>query len=159
MPTGEAAPPRQEGLETSIAFALRLAQGASFGAFARRTQQAGLRPGHFAILHLIGANPGITQTALSRASGRDKSTLTPIVAEFARKGLVTRQGCEKDRRSWKLYLTKDGAERHSMLARHAAAHDALLDGIVGAQDKLLLLDCLGRIAAALDGDAPVRSGA
>ena len=47
---------------------------ASFQAFARLSQEVGVRPGRFATLTLIGNNPGISQTALSRANGRDKST-------------------------------------------------------------------------------------
>ena len=49
-----------------------------------------MRPGRFAMLTLIGRNPGISQTALSRANGRDKSTLTPLLADLVRRGLVRR---------------------------------------------------------------------
>jgi hypothetical protein len=42
-----------------IGFHLRLAQEASFQAFARRVRDLDLRPGRFAVLALIGENPGI----------------------------------------------------------------------------------------------------
>ena len=58
-----------------VGFNLRMAQDASFQAFARLSQEIDVRPGRFATLTLIGNNPGISQTALSRANGRDKSTL------------------------------------------------------------------------------------
>src|SRR5262245_53252294 len=53
-----------------VGFHLRLAQTASFQAFARETEDVDLRPGRFSILVLIGRNPGISQTVLSRANGR-----------------------------------------------------------------------------------------
>jgi DNA-binding MarR family transcriptional regulator len=141
------------GLEHSIAFALRLAQGASFGSFARRTQEAGLRPGHYAILHLIGANEGIAPGALSRATGRDKSTLTPIVAELLKSGRIRAEDCKKDRRSRKLFLTDKGRSQLAALERHAAAHDAFLDQIIGATNKPLLLKWLAQIVEALEADS------
>src|SRR5919112_333154 len=54
-------------LSNFLGYHLRLAQEASFQAFARRVDATGLRPGYFSVLLLIGLNPGITQTALSRA--------------------------------------------------------------------------------------------
>ena len=72
-------PLRLGPLTDFIGFHLRLAQEASFQAFARRVRDLDLRPGRFAVLALIGENPGISQTALGRASGRDKSSLTPAL--------------------------------------------------------------------------------
>src|SRR4029077_10633438 len=73
-----------------VGFNLRMAQGAAFQAFARLANEIGTRPGRFATLMLIGRNPGISQTALSRANGRDKSSLTPVLNDLARRGLVIR---------------------------------------------------------------------
>src|SRR3982074_1612831 len=73
-----------------VGFNLRMAQAAAFQAFSRRAQEVGTRPGRFATLMLIGRNPGISQTALSRANGRDKSSLTPVLNDLARRGLIRR---------------------------------------------------------------------
>jgi hypothetical protein len=51
-------------LEDFIGFHLRLAQETSFRAFARRVGDKRLRPSRFAMLAIIGENPGITQAAL-----------------------------------------------------------------------------------------------
>ena len=53
-----------------VGFNLRMAQAAAFQAFSRLAKEVGTRPGRFATLMLIGRNPGISQTALSRASRR-----------------------------------------------------------------------------------------
>src|ERR1700721_1207956 len=71
-----------------VGFNLRMAQAAAFQAFSRLAQEIGTRPGRFATLMLIGRNPGISQTALSRANGRDKSSLTPGLNDLPRRGFV-----------------------------------------------------------------------
>ncbi len=136
-------------LGCNIAFHLRLAQDASFRAFKRHTGESHLRPGWYAVLSLIDSNPGITPMVLSRASGRDKSTLTPILRDLIRHGLVRQSPVPKDRRSYALSLTLAGEERLERLTAHAEAHDSQLDEIVGPRKKELI-DLLRRITNDLD---------
>ena len=93
-------------LDDYIGFHLRLAQNASFKAFKRQTGQSDLRPGRFAVLALIHHNPGITPMALSLASGRDKSTITPVLRDLQRAGMITRTPVPRDKRSHSLHLTQ-----------------------------------------------------
>ena len=79
-------------LDDYVGFHLRLAQNASFRAFKRLTGERSLRPGWFAVLSIIDANPGITPMALSRASGRDKSTITPVLRDLAARGADPARG-------------------------------------------------------------------
>jgi DNA-binding MarR family transcriptional regulator len=132
-------------LEHYIGFHLRQAQNASFRAFKGLAGDPELRPGWFAVLTLIDANPGITPAMLSRASGRDKSTLTPVLRDLTHRNLIRRMPVEGDKRSYALALTQEGHERLKALSAHAAEHDRKLDAIAGA-DKPLLLDLLRRIA-------------
>ncbi len=136
-------------LGDSIAYNLRLAQSASFHAFADLTGDSGLRPGDYAILQLISDNPGLGQTDLSRAIGRDKTTLTPMLQELVRKGLVLRTRHPSDGRARMLRLTADGEDRLVRLAQCAARHDQMLNDIVGADDKAMLVRLLQKITAAL----------
>jgi DNA-binding MarR family transcriptional regulator len=136
-------------LENYITFHLRMAHGAAFRAFQRRSGMPGLRPGWFAVLTLIRENPGITPMALSRASGRDKSTITPILRDLEGEALVIRAGMPGDRRSFALRLTAEGDAQLAHLAERAAEHDARLDAIVGER-KAELLGLLRRIVAELD---------
>jgi DNA-binding MarR family transcriptional regulator len=138
-------------LETYIAFHLRLAQGASFRAFQRLAGIGGLRPGWFAVLMLIRENPGITPIALSRGSGRDKSTITPILRDLEREKLISRETVPGDRRSYALRLTPEGAARLAHLNACAAEHDRRLDAIVGDR-KTELLALLRRIVAEIGED-------
>src|SRR5512139_2209267 len=69
-------------LATWVGFNLRMAQEASFEAFSQHSAAIGENPGRFATLTLIARNAGISQTELSAASGRDKSSLTPVVEDL-----------------------------------------------------------------------------
>ena len=87
-------------LATWVGFNLRMAQEAAFQAFSRRSLEVGESPGRFATLTLIARNPGISQTELSQAAGRDKSSLTPVVEDLVRRGLVERKRMRNDRGYW-----------------------------------------------------------
>jgi DNA-binding MarR family transcriptional regulator len=137
-------------LLNNIGFHLRLAQEASFKAFAQRVGDKDLKPRRYAILTLIAENPGITQTLLSRSSGRDKSTLTPALSDLEKRGLIRRRKVHNDRRSSTLHLTGDGIALLDELKRHAAEHDRDLDQIVGASRKDDFITLLRRIAMTLD---------
>jgi len=135
-------------LADMVGFHLRLAQEASFRAFAQRVGARDLKPRRFAILTLIDQNPGLTQTALGRASGRDKSSLTPALDDLERRGLIERRRAPKDRRVRALYLTVGGRSLLRELRRHALAHDRQLDRILGT-GKAPFLAGLRRIAVSL----------
>lgn len=137
-------------LSDFIGFHLRLAQEASFRAFAQRAGDPGLKPTRFAMLLLIRENPGISQTALSRASGRDKSTLTTALDDLVRRGWVLRERGAEDRRSYRLHLTAKGRAVLTNLVKTAQEHDRRLDAIVGAEGKPAFLELLRRITAELD---------
>ncbi|MEQ8701789.1 MAG: MarR family transcriptional regulator [Bauldia litoralis] len=135
-------------LEGHLGFHLRLAQDASFRAFAGRAGVVDLRPGRYAAMVVIRNNPGITPIALSRAIVRDKSTVTPLVQDLERRNLVRRDRSTADRRSVHLTLTEEGEATLDALMEHADAHDRWLDAIVG-DEKPQLLRLLRRIADAL----------
>lgn len=135
-------------LGTCVGYYLRLAQDASFHAFAARVGDGRLRPGHFTLLMLIRENPGITQTAISHASGRDKSTLTPALRALEDGGYVARERIDHDRRSFRLTLTPAGEVAIAQLCEHARAHDAELDRIIGVERKAAFLATLRAIAEA-----------
>lgn len=140
-------------LSDAIAYALRVAQEASFAAYLQRVGNPDLKPGRYTVLMLLAANPGLTPTALSRSSGRDKSTLTNTLRDLEARGYVVRSRREGDRRSHAVSLTPAGRDLLDQLRRHAEAHDAMLDRLVGA-DKARLMSILGRITRALgEGDA------
>jgi DNA-binding MarR family transcriptional regulator len=133
-----------------IGFNLRMAQESAFEAFSRRSQEIGESPGRFATLMLIHRNPGISQTALGEASGRDKSSVTPVVEDLVRRGLVARRRMDTDRRAYRLTLTQQGKKTLASLARCARRHERVLDGIIGARDRKRFLEICRKIAAQVE---------
>lgn len=130
-----------------VGFHLRLAQTASFQAFVQEAHEVDLSPGRFATLLLIGRNPGISQTALAAANGRDKSTLTPILEDLERRGFIVRDKMKTDRRSYQLTLTDAGKKMLDQLVVCAKRHDENLDRIIGAKDRVKFIKILQKIAA------------
>ena len=130
-----------------IGFNLRMAQASAFQAFSHLSREIGERPGRFATLLLIGQNPGISQTALSRANGRDKSSLTPVLEDLVRRGLVQRQRTRGDRRTYRLRLTPAGERTLDQLVACARRHEKNLDRIIGAKNRATFLRILKKIAA------------
>jgi len=133
-----------------IGFNLRMAQEATFQAFSRRSQEIGESPGRFAALTLIARNPGITQTELSHASGRDKSSVTPVVEALVRRGLIERKRVRNDRRAYRLNLTAAGRKTLANMARVARKHEDNLDRIITRRDRTRFLAILKKIAAEIE---------
>lgn len=142
-------PIRLGKLDDTLTFQLRRAHGAAFRSFQRRAGVRDLRPGWYAVLSLIGDNPGITPVVLSRGSGRDKSTMTPILRDLGRGQLIRRTPVPGDRRSYGLELTEAGVEALAHLGAAAESHDRELAAIVGA-DRAALMQVLRRLIAELE---------
>lgn len=137
--------------EDWIGFRLRMAQIASFQSFARHTQAVGLglSPGRFAALILIDRNPGISQTALARAIGSDKSTLTPVLDNLVKRGLISRARTRSDRRQYQLALTDAGKKVVRAMHERAQRHESELDAVVGPRERAQFVKTLRKIASAL----------
>ena len=125
-------------------------QIASFHAFASEVGEVDLPPGRFALLTLIGRNPGISQTELSQANGRDKSSLTPVVEDLVRRGLVERKRMDSDRRAYSLNVTPAGKKVLTMMTRCARRHERNLDHVIGERDRKRFIQILKRIAAEIE---------
>jgi len=133
-----------------IGFNLRIAQESAFQAFSRRSQEIGESPGRFATLTLIHRNPGISQTELGQASGRDKSSITPVVEDLVRRGLVERRRTDSDKRAYRLSLTPQGKKVLASLMRCARRHERVLDDIIGARDRKRFLEICRKIATQVE---------
>jgi DNA-binding MarR family transcriptional regulator len=133
-----------------VGFNLRMAQEAAFEAFSRRSQEIGESPGRFATLTIIARNPGISQTELSQANGRDKSSLTPVVEDLVRRGLVERKRMREDRRTYRLNVTPAGKKTLTSLTRCARRHERVMDGIIGQRDRKRFIQILKRLAAEME---------
>jgi DNA-binding MarR family transcriptional regulator len=144
--TGEFLVP--EAFKGAIGYFLRIAQEASFQAFAAAADRAELRPGWYAILTVLRQYGELTPSDLSSICGRDRSTLTATLKGLGAEGLVERRPNANDQRSYGVRLTYKGRETQARLQAMALRHDRRLDEIVG-KDKEALIAILARIAGAL----------
>jgi DNA-binding MarR family transcriptional regulator len=140
-----------------VGFNLRVAQEAAFQSFSRRSLEIGQNPGRFATLTLIDRNPGISQTELSQAAGRDKSSLTPVLDNLVRRGLVERKRMDRDRRTYRLTLTPAGRKVLASMMRCARGHERLLDEVIGVRDRARFIEICKKIAN-IKTDRPRSSG-
>jgi DNA-binding MarR family transcriptional regulator len=101
---------------------------------------------------LIDGNPGLTQAALASALRRDTSSLTPVLDDLSRRGLVVRQRVEDNRRSYALTITPEGRRTMRELMEIAAEHEREVDRLVGRENRAEFIRTLQRIAAGLETD-------
>lgn len=135
-------------VSSHVVFRLRLAHDAVFRAFAHETSDPDLKPRVFSALSVIAQYPGISQSDLGAHIGRDKSTVTPLIAVLIASGHVARQQGAADRRSFQLTLTPLG---HELLSRHresAGRHEARIEAAIGtAEAKAEFMRTLDRLIA------------
>ena len=131
-----------------VGFHLRLAQDASYRAFARHRDKDLIKPGRFPALAIIHLNPGISQSALGRAIARDKSTVSPLIKDLQKNGFISRKPSPSDRRSVTLALTKKGERTLDRLQVRAQDHESEIDRLIGTS-KARLLTLLDKITGGL----------
>src|SRR5262249_22583670 len=112
-------------LPSLLGYALRRAQSAVFADFAATFAKAGevLTPGEFGLLVLVERNAGMSQMALARALGIDRSTLVPILNRLQTRGLLVRRASPSDGRTHALGLTPAGEKALARFARLVKSHE------------------------------------
>ena len=125
-------------LENSVGFHLRAAQETAASAFASRAGTANASPSHLAVLSLLDANPGMSQTALAKATRRDISSLTSALDDLCRRNLVVRERLENDRRTYALRLTPAGRKTLRRFMKPALEHERALDALLGGEREAFL---------------------
>ena len=117
-------------LDGLVGYHLRRAQLAVFRDFADSVGALGVTPGQFGVLELIACNPGLSQSALARALGVDRSTLVAVLDRLQGDGLIERRPSPTDRRSHELVLTRAGTKRVDEARAAIRAHEArVLSGL------------------------------
>jgi len=125
-----------------IGYHLRRAQVHFFADFARTMAEAQVTPGQFGVLSLIGANPGMTQSALARAVGIERSTMVAVIDALQSRGLVERAPSPVDRRSYALVLTDQGKALLERLIPMVRAHERRLARKLAPEERERLIELL-----------------
>ncbi len=131
-----------------VGFHLRRAQVSVFNRFGRVIARAGVTPGQFGILVLIGANSGLTQSSLAKAAGVERSTMVATIDTLERKKLTERSPSPVDRRSYALILTPEGKSLLTKLKRAVREHEKRILRDFNPEEKDKLMEFLYRIWSA-----------
>ncbi len=121
-----------------LGYHLRRAQLAVFADFARSMTGIDLTPGQFGVLARIAANPGLSQSALGRAVGIERSSVVAVIDRLEKRKLVVRGKAEGDRRANALSLSDEGARLFRDASRRVRAHERrIARGLTPAEARTL----------------------
>jgi DNA-binding MarR family transcriptional regulator len=132
-----------------LGYGLRRTQSAVFVDFAATFTKAGeaLTPGEFGLLVLVERNAGLSQMALARALGIDRSTLVPILNRLQARGLLIRRDSPTDGRTHALDLTTAGEKALQKFTRLVKAHEKRIVSGLSAAETTQLIEFLERVRA------------
>ncbi len=144
--TGESADLDFDDLPSLVGYHLRRAQVAVFNDFVGTMGEVQITPGQYGVMTLIGANPGLSQSALARAVGIERSTMVAVIGGLESRNLLERNPSPVDKRSYALVLTSDGNKLLAKLKEMVRAHEQkMLSGLNDAE-RDQLIDLLSRLA-------------
>ena len=132
-------------LQGLIGFRLRRIQNHLSRTFAERLADRGVRPGSFSALALVAANPGISQTELSRDLGSDKASVVSLIDELEGQGWATRQRSAADRRRHALHVTPAGKKVLRDMTALAHENEAPLHDVLSEAELVTLSEMLDRV--------------
>ena len=137
-------------LPSLLGYQLRRTQSAVFADFAATFGRAGeaLTPGEFGLLVLVERNAGLSQMALARALGIDRSTLVPILNRLQARGLLVRRASPTDGRTHALALTLGGDKALAKFARLVKAHEKRIAGRLSDAEARELIGLLEKVRQA-----------
>ena len=139
-----------------IGYVLRRAQLVVFQDFFAAFAPFDIRPAQFSVLTVIERNPGLTQSQVAEALGIKRTNFVGMLDGLEVRGLTERRPAARDKRSYALYLTAEGAALMRRLKPVLKAHESRMVAKVGTQGREALLALLHEIA---DGARERRNGA
>jgi MarR family transcriptional regulator, temperature-dependent positive regulator of motility len=139
-------------LATSPSHLLHRAEQLAATRFAELAKDA-LTLRQFALLAAVGAEPGLSQSALVRRTGIDRSTVAEIMSRMERRGLVTRTASALDARALSVHLSQSGGAMLMGMSRHARAADAAILDLLPRTKRRAFLNTLTKLAKLADEQA------
>ena len=137
-----------------LGYQLRRAQLTVFQHFARTLGDRNVSPGQVGLLVLVSRNPGISQTALAKAVGVERSTLGEAVDRLLKRRLLLRKPAPRDRRSYALRLSASGEKFLDDFVPRLLRHEDDVAASLSPEERKTLIALLRRLAEARpDGDS------
>ncbi|MEP3247724.1 MAG: MarR family transcriptional regulator [Sneathiella sp.] len=135
-------------LENNVGYYMRKAVLASQSSF-QRESGVKLMTGQYSVMEIIAQNPGRTQSAIAWAAGLDRSSLVPILNQFEKNELITREPVERDKRAYAVSLTEKGEEELVSLRKQVERMEDKFIGGLGARNHQQLIGLLRKFLGIL----------
>jgi DNA-binding MarR family transcriptional regulator len=134
-------------LDELLGFSLRRAQLVMAGAFGKATRGADITPPRLTALVIVGANPGISQTALGEVLGIARSGAMLLTDWAEERGFIERRPHPGDGRAWGLHLTRGGEQFVQKMKRRVLEHDLTASSCLAPGERRELLRLLDKLAS------------
>jgi DNA-binding MarR family transcriptional regulator len=141
---------RHGPLDRRLGYLLRRAQLAVFQDFFATFAGFAVTPAQYAVLTLVEANPGSSQTRVAEALGIKPANFVGLVRALEARGLVGRAPVPGNRRSMALTLTEAGASLLTALHAAADAHEGRIADHLGPDVYAALLEPVARLGRLRD---------
>lgn len=132
-------------LNDLITYHLRRAQVTSFNNFASAMSEVQITPGQFGVLTLIASNEGLSQSAVARALGVERSTMVAVIDGLEKRNLVVRTPSPTDRRSNALILSEEGQKLINDATNMANESDQKTVAALSDEEAIQLVTLLRKI--------------
>jgi DNA-binding MarR family transcriptional regulator len=131
-----------------IGYVLRRAQLVVFQDFFQACAPFNISPAQFSVLTVIERNPGLTQSQVAAALGIKRTNFVGLLDALERRALAERRQAARDKRSYALYLTTDGAALMRKLKPVLKAHESRMVARIGETGRDRLVELLHEIVDA-----------
>lgn len=128
-----------------IGYVLRRAQLVVFQDFFQAFAPFNISPAQFSVLTVIERNPGLTQSQVAAALGIKRTNFVGLLDELERRALAERRQAARDKRSYALYLTTEGAALMRKLKPVLKAHESRMVARIGEAGRDRLIELLREI--------------
>ncbi len=128
-----------------VGFHIRLAHGAVYRHFTETFSDLGLTQKQTAVLWLLDARPGVTQSELARELQMDRATMMAIVNRLEARGYLRRAGLGQDRRQRTIELLPAGTAALGEARAAIQAHESWIKSRFTPREVRTLVGLLERI--------------
>jgi DNA-binding MarR family transcriptional regulator len=140
----------KSALEQSPSHLMHRALQLALDIYSEQLGPEGLTQRQFAVLAVVEARPGLTQSDLVKTTGIDRSTLADLVARMTAKGLLERERSTLDARAMAVRLTETGLIALTDARPKVAVVDKRILSLLPKAKRNGFMDLLTGLAAAAD---------
>lgn len=128
-----------------INFQLAVVQNAVFSYFKAALSEYDVTPAQYSLLSCLWDNNGQPPSQLAQRLQLDPSSMSGLLTRTEAKGLITREYCSSDRRTYKILITPRGVSLQKPITEIIeSCNHHILNGLSESEYKSLM-DCFDRI--------------